>query len=250
MATSSHARLRVPRAAQLYRYSLVGMKTDVSTAGRCFLGRMRHREAKELVALDGIDLEFRKGEAFGIVGRNGAGKSTLLRVMARTLRPDECSINVYGKTSTLLQLGAGSSFELSGRRNVYLAGLAAGLRKKGIDARFDKIVEYAELWDLIDRPARTYSSGMLSRLTFSVGVAMEPNILLLDETLAVGDEAFRTKSMKTMRNMIDRQGRLPSYLNRSPASPISVTARPGSTMGRSGRSAPAEDLIEIYEDWL
>ena len=170
------------------------------------LGRMRHRETQELVALDAVDLTINKGEAFGIIGSNGAGKSTLLRVMARTLKPDEGTINVYGKASTLLQLGVGFNMELSGRRNVLLGGLAAGLRKSEIDAKFDSIVDYAELGSAIDRPVRTYSSGMFSRLAFSVGMALEPNILLLDEVLAVGDESFRAKSMATMRDLLASAG--------------------------------------------
>ncbi|MCP3995465.1 MAG: ABC transporter ATP-binding protein [bacterium] len=167
---------------------------------------MRHREIDEIIALDGVDLTVNKGEAFGIIGRNGAGKSTLLRVMAKTLRPDEGTINVYGKTSTLLQLGVGFNRQLSGRRNVYLGGLAAGLRKKEIDEKFDSIVAYANLGRAIERPVSTYSSGMFSRLAFSVGMAIEPNILLLDEVLAVGDEAFREKSMGTMRELLKSAG--------------------------------------------
>jgi teichoic acid transport system ATP-binding protein len=170
------------------------------------LGRLRHRETQELIALDGVDLTINKGEAFGIIGRNGAGKSTFLRVMARTLKPDEGIINVYGKTSTLLQLGVGFNIQLSGRRNVLLGGLAAGLRKAEIEERFDSIVEYAELGAAIDRPVRTYSSGMFSRLAFAVGMALEPNILLLDEVLAVGDESFRTKSMATMKELLAKAG--------------------------------------------
>lgn len=170
------------------------------------LGRLQHREVEELVALDDVSVEIKKGEAFGIVGRNGAGKSTILRVMAKTLRPDEGTINVYGKTSTLLQLGVGFNTQLSGRRNIYLGGLAVGLSKKQIEEKFDDIVTYADLWDAIDRPVRTYSSGMFSRLAFSVGMAIEPSIMLLDEVLAVGDEAFREKSMQTMRELLARAG--------------------------------------------
>ena len=170
------------------------------------LGRMQHRITEEILALDDVSLTINKGEAFGVVGRNGAGKSTFLRVMAKTLRPDEGTINVYGKTSTLLQLGVGFNRQLSGRRNVYLGGLAAGLRKREIEEKFDSIVDYADLGEAIDRPVATYSSGMFSRLAFSVGMAIEPNILLLDEVLAVGDEAFREKSLNTMRELLDKAG--------------------------------------------
>lgn len=210
------------------------------------LGRMRHRETQELIALNDVDLEIRKGEAFGIIGRNGAGKSTLLRVMARTLRPDGGTINVYGKTSTLLQLGVGFNVELSGRRNVYLGGLAAGLRKKQIDERYDEIVEYAELWDAIDRPVRTYSSGMFSRLAFSVGMAMEPNILLLDEVLAVGDESFRSKSLQTMRDLLDRAGTI-VFVSHALVNVAEFCDRAAWLERGVVRSiGPAEDVVEQY----
>ncbi|MGH8935807.1 MAG: ABC transporter ATP-binding protein [Acidimicrobiia bacterium] len=170
------------------------------------LGRMRHRTPTSVVALDGVSFEVDQGEAFGVVGPNGAGKSTLLRVLAGTMRPDEGTVEVRGRTSTLLQLGVGFNPELSGARNVYLGGLAAGLRKAEIDRLFDDIVSYADLWEAIDRPVKTYSSGMFARLGFSVGMHLNPDILLLDEVLAVGDEAFREKSMQAMQELLERAG--------------------------------------------
>jgi ABC-type polysaccharide/polyol phosphate transport system ATPase subunit len=170
------------------------------------LGRLRHREKEVLVALDDVSLTIGKGEAFGIIGSNGAGKSTLLKIIAKTLKPDEGSVNVYGKTSTLLSLGLGMKPELSGRRNVYLGGLAAGMRKAEIDERFDSIVAYADIGEAIDRPVKTYSSGMFARLAFSVAMAIEPDIMLLDEVLAVGDEAFRDKSTQTMEDLLANAG--------------------------------------------
>ena len=170
------------------------------------IGSRNHRKIEEIVAVDNVDLTIKKGEAFGVIGRNGAGKSTLLKVLAKTLKPDEGTIRTYGKTSTLLSLGVGFNSQLSGRRNIYLGGLAAGLRKREIDERFDSIVEYAELEDAIDRPVKTYSSGMFSRLAFSVGMALDPNIILLDEVLAVGDEAFREKSLNSMKELLKRAG--------------------------------------------
>ena len=170
------------------------------------LGRLRHREVAEVTALDDISFEVTRGEAFGIIGRNGAGKSTLLRVLAGTLRPDEGKAVLRGRASTLLQLGVGFNPELSGRRNVYLGALAGGLTKAKIDELFDDVVEFAELEDAIDRPLKTYSTGMFSRLAFSVGMHLDPDILLLDEILAVGDEAFREKSMATMTSLLDRSG--------------------------------------------
>ena len=170
------------------------------------LGRLRHREKETLVALDDVSLQINKGEAFGIIGSNGAGKSTLLKVMAKTLKPSDGTVNVYGRTSTLLQLGLGMKPDLSGRKNVYLGALAAGLRKVEIDEKFDGIVGYAEIGEAIDRPVKTYSSGMFSRLAFAVAMAIEPDIMLLDEILAVGDEEFRAKSMQTMTDLLANAG--------------------------------------------
>lgn len=170
------------------------------------MGRFRHREQEDVIALDGVSFQVAPGEAFGVIGRNGAGKSTLLRCVAGTLRPNSGKVVVNGRTSTLLQLGVGFNPELSGHRNVYLGGLAAGLRKKQIDELFDEIVEYAELGEAIDRPVKTYSTGMFSRLAFSVAMHLEPEVLLLDEVLAVGDEGFRKKSMEAMQELLDRAG--------------------------------------------
>ncbi len=170
------------------------------------LANLRSREREEVVALDQVSFEVAKGEAFGIIGRNGAGKSTLLRVVAGTLRPDGGRVISYGRTSTLLQLGVGFNSELSGSRNIYLGGLAAGLRRAHIDDLFDDIVAYAELEEAINRPLKTYSSGMVSRLAFSIGMHLEPDILLLDEILSVGDEAFRSKSEQAMQELLDRAG--------------------------------------------
>ena len=166
----------------------------------------RRRAPEEVVALNHVSFTVNRGEAFGVIGRNGAGKSTLLRCVAGTLRPNGGKAVVHGTTSTLLQLGVGFIPELTGRRNVYLGGLAAGMRKREIDERFDEIVEYAELEDAIDRPMKTYSAGMFSRLAFSVAMNLDPDVLLLDEILAVGDASFQEKSMQAMRGLLNRAG--------------------------------------------
>lgn len=167
---------------------------------------VRRRAPEEVVALNHVSFAVNRGEAFGVIGRNGAGKSTLLRCVAGTLRPNGGKAVVHGTTSTLLQLGVGFIPELTGRRNVYLGGLAAGMRKSEIDERFDEIVEYAELEDAIDRPMKTYSNGMFARLAFSVAMNLEPDVLLLDEILAVGDASFQEKSLRAMRDLLDRAG--------------------------------------------
>ncbi len=177
----------------------------VPTVRRLIVGR-RLRRSTTVVALDDVSFEVDKGETFGLVGDNGAGKSTLLRVIARTMRPNQGSVTVRGETSTLLQLGAGFNPELSGQRNVYLSGLAHGLRKAEITRLYDDIVDYAGLNEAIDRPLKSYSSGMLSRLAFSISMHLLPDILLLDEVLAVGDAGFRRKSMDAMRDLLVRGG--------------------------------------------
>jgi ABC-type polysaccharide/polyol phosphate transport system ATPase subunit len=170
------------------------------------LRAVRRRE-KPVVAVDDVSLTVFKGEALGIIGSNGAGKTTLLRVLAGTLPPDAGEVEVYSpEAPTMLSLGAGFNRKLSGRRNVYLGGLAAGLRKAEIDDMFDDIVAYSELGDAIDRPASTYSSGMFARLAFAVAIRREPRILLLDEVFAVGDQAFKKKSAETMQQLLADAG--------------------------------------------
>ena len=164
------------------------------------------RQATTVVALDDVSFEVQRGETLGLVGDNGAGKSTLLRVIARTMRPDSGTVEIRGETSTLLQLGAGFNTELSGRRNVYLSGLAHGLRRAEIGRLFDDIVGYAGLGEAIDRPLKSFSSGMVSRLAFSISMHLLPDILLLDEVLAVGDAGFREKSLGAMRDLLARGG--------------------------------------------
>jgi ABC-type polysaccharide/polyol phosphate transport system ATPase subunit len=165
----------------------------------------RYRSLKEIVmhrrfgewedrwALSGVNLDIQHGETFGLIGPNGAGKSTSLKLMARILDPDRGQVRVDGRLSGLLELAAGFQPEYTGRENVYLNASLLGLSRRDIDARFDRIVEFAELEQYIDSPVRTYSSGMFMRLGFSVAINVEPEIMVVDEILAVGDEAFQTK---------------------------------------------------------
>ena len=137
----------------------------------------------------------------GIVGANGAGKSTLVRTIAGILPPSKGRVEVHGRVSTLLALGVGFNKKLSGRDNVRLGGLAAGLKREQLAEKYDDIVAFAELEDFMDMPMRTYSSGMYGRLAFAVAVMMEPDILLIDEALSVGDARFRRKCARKMREL-------------------------------------------------
>lgn len=159
---------------------------------------------EEFWALRDVSLELRRGEVFGIVGRNGAGKSTLLKVVAKVLRPTHGRIWVKGHVAPLLEMGAGFHIELTGRENVYLYGSLLGFSRQELDAKFDRIVDFAELWDFIDSPLRTYSTGMVTRLGFSIATDIKPDVLIVDEILGVGDEAFQRKSRERMLGFCDQ----------------------------------------------
>jgi ABC-type polysaccharide/polyol phosphate transport system ATPase subunit len=152
------------------------------------------------------DVSFRipKGTSLGIVGRNGSGKTTLLRLLAGIYRPNSGTIKVAGEVAPLLSLGVGFHPEMTGRENVKLNGLVLGMSPQQIEARFDEIVDFAELREFIDIPVRTYSSGMYMRLAFAIAVSTDPDVLLLDEVLAVGDEAFAEKCFRRIREFRQR----------------------------------------------
>src|SRR4051812_26884176 len=164
------------------------------------LGR-RERMVREIEALKEVSFEVKHGTVLGVVGANGAGKSTLVRTVAGILPPTEGRVEVRGRVSTLLALGVGFNRDLSGRENVVLGGLAAGLTREQLAAKYEEIVEFAELGEFMELPMRTYSSGMYGRLAFSVAVNMDPDILLIDEALSVGDARFRRKSFEKMREL-------------------------------------------------
>lgn len=188
------------------------------------LMRRRRIDFEEFWALKNVSLEVERGTSYGLIGENGSGKSTLLKCMARILRPESGRIDVDGKVSALLELGAGFHPELSGRENVFLNGSILGLSRKELDRKFDEIVEFAGLERFIDTPVKNYSSGMYVRLGFSVAINVDPDVLLVDEVLAVGDEQFQrrcaekfadlqdegktiiivTHSLDSVRNMCDR----------------------------------------------
>ena len=163
----------------------------------------RNVRFREFRALDNVDLQVYEGEILGIVGRNGAGKSTLLKVISRVLIPSAGRVRIRGHVSPLLELGAGFHPELTGRENVYLNGTLLGHTRREIDKRLPEIIEFAELGAFIDSPLRTYSSGMAARLGFSVATAWQPEILILDEILSVGDEGFRQKCQIRMQKYRD-----------------------------------------------
>ena len=192
-ATGDETAIRVKGLGKKYYLRSVQDRTLKSMALDCLRGRRAPR--REFWALKDVSFSVPRGETLGIVGANGAGKSTLLALLAGTKAATEGEIRITGKVSSLLELGAGFHPELTGRENVFLAGAIMGLSRARMAERFNAIVDFAELNEFIDQPVKHYSSGMYVRLGFSVAVEVDPDILLLDEVLAVGDTSFRHKCL-------------------------------------------------------
>ena len=157
---------------------------------------------REFFALKDIDFEVKQGESWGIVGRNGAGKSTLLRLICSIIAPDTGSVTINGTISPMLALGAGFDPQLTAGENIYMEGALLGYSSDFMREHYDEIVEFSELKDFLDMPIKNYSSGMQARMAFAIATVVKPEILVIDEVLAVGDAAFRQKCIKRMREMI------------------------------------------------
>ena len=163
----------------------------------------REIQYNEFWALKNVSFSVEKGDRVGILGLNGAGKSTLLKVISGVFKPTEGHVDKHGKMVPLLELGAGFDPQYTGKENIYLYGAMLGYTKKFIDSKYDEIVEFSELQKFMDVPVKNYSSGMKSRLGFSIATVVEPKILILDEVLSVGDAKFRKKSEKKIMSMFD-----------------------------------------------
>jgi ABC-type polysaccharide/polyol phosphate transport system ATPase subunit len=174
-------------AYRLYRERVTTLKEAVAN-------RFRHlRSSEHFWALRHVDLDVQPGESIALVGHNGSGKSTLLKTIAGVLLPSEGSVEVAGRISPMIELGAGFDSELTGRDNIFLNGALLGFTRKAMERRFDGIVEFSEIGDFIDMPLKNYSSGMQARLGFAIAQDIEPDLLIVDEVLAVGDERFQKK---------------------------------------------------------
>jgi len=168
------------------------------------LGRVRFH--REFTALQDVSFEIKKGETVGIIGRNGSGKSTLLQLICGILKPTSGTVEVHGRVSALLELGAGFNPEFTGRENVYFQGAVMGMAKEAMDERFDDIAAFADIGEFIDQPVRTYSSGMFVRLAFAVGAHIDADILVIDEALSVGDAYFVQKCMRFLQGFMQKSG--------------------------------------------
>jgi lipopolysaccharide transport system ATP-binding protein len=209
-------------------------------------GRPARRGGEGIWALDDVSFELRRGEVLGLIGANGAGKSTLLKVLSRITAPTEGRVVIRGRVGSLLEVGTGFHPELTGRENVYLNGAILGMRKAEIDGRFAEIVEFSGIARFLDTPVKRYSSGMQVRLAFSVAAHLEPEILLVDEVLAVGDAEFQRKCLGKMQD-VTRQGRTVVFVSHNLAAVRSLCSR--AVLLEKGRllfDGETDDAVERY----
>src|SRR5262245_12141023 len=201
--------IRVENLSKQYRIGArqtpyLTLRESIINAARSPLNWFRrngHPEDNTIWALKDVNFEVKPGEVVGVIGRNGAGKSTLLKILSRITEPTTGQVDLYGRVGSLLEVGTGFHVELSGRENIYLNGAILGMKRNEIDHRFDEIVAFAEIEKFIDTPVKHYSSGMYMRLAFAVAAHLEPEVLLVDEVLAVGDSSFQKKCLGKMQEV-------------------------------------------------
>ena len=177
------------------------------------IGMDQRLVGKTFMALNGIDLTVYKGEALGIIGGNGAGKSTMLKLLCRVTAPTEGEIDIYGRITSMLEVGTGFNGEMTGRENVYMNGAILGMTKAEIDAKMEDIIDFSEVREFIDTPTKRYSSGMFVKLAFSVAAHLDSEIMIMDEVLAVGDVQFQKKCLDRMRAAAKQEGRTVLYVS-------------------------------------
>jgi lipopolysaccharide transport system ATP-binding protein len=204
-------------------------------------------ETKSIWALKDISLQIKQGEVLGVIGRNGAGKTTLLKILSKITEPTEGQAEIYGRVGSLLEVGAGFHSELTGRENIYLNGSILGMKKAEINRKFDEIVAFAEIEKFIDTPVKRYSSGMYMRLAFAVAANLEPEILLVDEVLAVGDAVFQTKCLAKISS-ITRQGRTVLFVSHNLGAVGSICEN-GIVLDKGNIvfRGPIQETIRFYE---
>lgn len=177
------------------------------------IGQQPRLVGQTFMALNGIDLTVYRGEALGIIGANGAGKSTLLKLLSRVTAPTDGEIDIYGRITSMLEVGTGFNGEMTGRENIYMNGAILGMTKSEIDSKMEDIIEFSEVREFIDTPVKRYSSGMYVKLAFSVAAHLDSEIMIMDEVLAVGDVAFQNKCLTKMREAAELEGRTVLYVS-------------------------------------
>jgi lipopolysaccharide transport system ATP-binding protein len=252
----SDVAIRVENLSKLYRIggpqaryqTLRDTVMDVAAAPIQRLRRLRQPAQPDhtIWALKDVSFEVQQGEVLGIIGRNGAGKSTLLKILSRITEPTEGQANIYGRVGSLLEVGTGFHPELTGRENIYLSGAILGMTRTEIDEKFDEIVDFAGIEKFLDTPAKRYSSGMYVRLAFAVAAHLEPEILLVDEVLAVGDASFQKKCLSKM-DEVAGQGRTVLFVSHNMGAVVNLCRRAIQLdNGRLSREGGVADIVAQY----
>lgn len=250
--------IRVENLSKFYRLGQVGGATLREDLQRWWAGIRGHDDPSRRIdtshatkstehwALKDVSFEVKQGEVLGVIGRNGAGKSTLLKILSRTTAPTQGRISIKGRIGSLLEVGTGFHPELSGRENIYLNGAILGMKKAEIDRKLDEIIDFSGVERFIDTPVKRYSSGMYVRLAFAVAAHLEPEILILDEVLAVGDSAFQKKCLGKMGEVAS-QGRTVLFVSHNMAALAGLCSRAILlTQGSLLADGPANDIIRQY----
>lgn len=231
-----------------YQYDYLGSKLAriAKRPWSVFTGYRKMNEHNSFWALQDINLDIARGEVVGIIGRNGAGKSTLLKVLSQITKPTTGSITLHGRVGSLLEVGTGFHPELSGRENIFLNGAVLGMTNEEVKAKFDEIVAFSEIEKFIDTPVKQYSSGMYTRLAFAVAAHLEPEILVVDEVLAVGDAEFQKKCLGKMKDVADG-GRTVLFVSHNMAAVSRLCDRCAMLeKGTLAMAGPTHDVLERY----
>ncbi len=226
-----------------------GLRHEIEAAVRHPLKWIQRQRAvkEEFHALQEVSFAVKTGEVIGIIGRNGAGKSTLLKVLSRITEPTSGRIEINGRVASLLEVGTGFHGDLSGRENIFLNGAILGMSKVEIQRKFDEIVAFSEVEKFLDTPVKRYSSGMYMRLAFAVAAHLEPEILIVDEVLAVGDAAFQKKCLGKMQEVSRSQGRTVLFVSHNMSAVLQLTSRAVVLdRGRVRFFGPTEKAVELY----
>jgi len=213
--------------------------------------KMKKNEVEEFEAVRGVSFQVPKGQIMGIIGKNGSGKSTMLRAIAGIFSADEGSIDLCGNKVSLLSIGVGFKKQLTGRENILLSGMLLGYTEAQVRERMEEIIKFAEIGKFIDMPVRTYSSGMYSKLAFSITAVLKTDIMLIDEVLSVGDEKFKKKSFKRMKKLISNKDRTVMIVSHN-IQTLSDLCETVMWMheGEIRKIGPADEVLEEYKEFM
>lgn len=237
------------RVVDLSKKYKIGKQKDGSLRGSLAnLFSSKKSRTEDFLALNGVSFDIQKGDVIGIIGKNGAGKSTLLKILSQITKPSKGRIEINGRVASLLEVGTGFHPELTGRENIYLNGTILGMSRKEVKSKFDEIVEFSGVEKFIDTPVKYYSSGMYVRLAFAVAAHLEPEILIIDEVLAVGDAEFQKKCLGKMQDVASH-GRTVLFVSHNMQAVLSLTKK--CILINSGRLqtyGPSNDVVQAYSE--